>query len=126
MSGQALIRAFVADWFSRFDRLDPPSHFLPNLAQDVHWNAPDSDLALHGHERFLAWYEDVLATFERPTEHDIINIVEADGAVSFDVQLRAITQAGERVVVNAHESWRYEIEASGTPIITHYDVSINS
>ena len=124
MDTNQIIKDFITDWFQRFDRLDPVEAFLPNLAPNVDWNAPDSDLSLTGHDRFKAWYDDILETFERPTTHDVSNVVIGDGVAEFDVKLGARTKAGESVALTAREVWRFQQSEAGQPLITQYDVSI--
>lgn len=118
------IQAFIADWFQRFDRLDPVDAFLPNLHPDVVWDMPDVNEALHGHARFKDWYAYILNTFARPTVHDLSDIQVTDKEVSFSVELRAKLLDGSALNVTAHEQWRYEIDRDGQPIITHYAVQI--
>jgi hypothetical protein len=47
------VRAFIADWFARFDRLAPIDAFLPNLHPQVDWDMwpaagfKDGNLSFH-------------------------------------------------------------------------------
>lgn len=120
MQDNQKIKDFIADWFSRFDRLDPIEAFLPDLAPDVDWDMPDADLSLTGHDRFKAWYEAILNTFERPTEHEISNIEIADGSLSFYVVLRARFKNGGSIEAKVREEWRFDVRPDGSPLLTHY------
>lgn len=114
------IRGFIADWFARFDRLDPIDAFLPDLHPDVEWDTPDIDTALGGHDRVRAWYRGVLETLQRPTEHHVSKIVIKPGAAQFEVLFRATTVAGDLIEASVQEDWRFETRADGRPLITHY------
>lgn len=103
------IRGFIADWFARFDRLDPIDAFLPDI-----------DTALGGHDRVRAWYRGVLETLLRPTEHHVSKIVIKPGAAQFEVLFRATTVAGDLIEASVQEDWRFETRADGRPLITHY------
>lgn len=116
------MRAFIEDWFRRFDRLDPVDAFLPNLHHDVVWDMPDIDHDLHGHARFKAWYEQVLSTFAPPTVHDLHDIQITENEVRFSVELRARQLDGTPFHVTAKERWRYSLTSAGVPLITHYTI----
>lgn len=117
------IRLFIADWFARFDRLDPIDAFLPDLHPDVHWDMPDVDTTLNGHDRVRAWYRGALANLQRPTEHHVSNVAITPGAAQFDVLFRAATVAGERLEARVRENWRFETRPDGRPLITHYSAT---
>ena len=114
------IRSFIADWFARFDRLDPIGEFLPDLHPDVHWDMPDVDTTLSGHDRVRAWYRGVLETLQRPTEHHVSKVAIKPGAAQFEVLFRATTVAGEQIEARVQENWRFETRPDGRPLITHY------
>jgi len=114
------IPAFIADWFGRFDRLDPIEAFLPDLHPQVDWDMPDVDPSLTGHGRVKAWYVGVLDTFQRPTEHHLSNISVGDGTASFHVFFRARTHSGDWVEASVREDWRFEVQPNGRPLITSY------
>lgn len=114
------IPAFIADWFARFDRLDPIDAFLPDLHRQVDWDMPDVDPSLSGHDRVRAWYAGVLETFQRPTEHHVSNIRVGDGTASLEVLLRARTFDGQLIEARVREDWRFDIRPDGRPLITHY------
>ena len=114
------VHSFIADWFQRFDRLDPVEAFLPDLHPDVVWDMPDIDPNLHGHARFKAWYAAVLDTLVPPTEHHLSNITVAGNTATFNVQLRARTRDGTTIQANVREDWHFTPRADGTPLITHY------
>ncbi|PLK70268.1 hypothetical protein C0V73_12875 [Rhizobium sp. TH135] len=124
MDKKQIMYNFITDWFYRFDRLDPVDAFLPNLHPDVEWDMPDVDRTLHGHARFRAWYVGVLASFLRPTQHDLSEIDVQEGTVSFKVRLRAQLAQGSHVDVTAREIWRYQLSEEGFPLLTHYSVKI--
>ena len=124
MSTSPDVPAFIADWFARFDRLDPIGSFLPDLHPNVHWDMPDVDPALTGHQRVRAWYHGVLETFQRPTEHHVSNIQYDETSATFEVLFRARTFAGEIVEAHVREHWRFEIRPNGRPLITHYTAEI--
>lgn len=83
------IRSFIADWFARFDRLDPIDAFLLDFHPDVDWDMPDVDTTLSGHDRVRAWYRGVLETLQRPTEHHVSKIAIEPGTARFEVLFRA-------------------------------------
>jgi hypothetical protein len=114
------IRRFIADWFVRFDRLDPIEAFLPDLHPNVNWDMPDVDTTLSGHDRVRAWYRGVLETLQRPTEHHVSNVAITPGVAQFEVLFRATTVAGERLEARVQENWRFETRPNGSPLITHY------
>ena len=118
------IPAFIADWFARFDRLEPIEAFLPDLHPQVHWDMPDIDLSLTGHDRVRAWYIGVLETLQRPTEHHVSNIRVGDGTASFEVLLRARTFDGQLIEARVHEDWRFDFRPDGRPLITHYSAQM--
>lgn len=124
MNSNTTINDFIADWFHRFDRLEPAEAFLADLHPEVDWNMPNVDPELHGHERFRAWYADILKTFQRPTEHHVSDISVAGDAASFKVLLRARTIDGEAIEINVREHWRFKLRADGRPLITHYSVEL--
>lgn len=114
------IRAFIADCFSRFDRLDPIEAFLGDLHPGVDWNMPDIDPALTGYDRVRAWYVGVLETLQRPTEHHISKIKITPGAAEFEVLFRAKTVGGDSIEARVQENWRFDIRPDGRPVITFY------
>jgi ketosteroid isomerase-like protein len=118
------MQAFIANWFARFDRLDPVDAFLPNLHPDVIWDMPDIDASLHGHDRFRAWYATVLSTFTSPTTHRLSDIHITENEVRFTVEMHANLLDGAPVHITAKEHWRYSLTAAGSPLITHYTVEI--
>ncbi|WP_170328486.1 hypothetical protein [Ruegeria arenilitoris] len=120
MANDTQIRDFIADWFARFDRLDPIDAFLPDLHPQVDWDMPDTDRTLPGHDRVRAWYAGVLATLQSPTEHRVSDISVGDGAASFTVLFRARTFGGDTIEANVREDWRFDIRPDGRPYITHY------
>ena len=120
MTDNPEIRAFIADWFSRFDRLDPIEAFLGDLHPDVDWDMPDVDTALSGHDRVCAWYAAVLDTFQRPTEHHVSEIKITPGAAEFEVLFRAKLLGGGTIEARVQENWRYETRPDGRPLITFY------
>ncbi|WP_170753471.1 nuclear transport factor 2 family protein [Ruegeria lacuscaerulensis] len=118
------IRGFIADWFARFDRLDPIDAFLPDLHPDVDWDMLDVDTTLTGHDRVRAWYRGVLETLQRPTEHHVSKIAIKPNAAQFEVLFRATTVAGDRIEARVHENWRFEKRSDGRPLITHYSAQL--
>ena len=124
MSNETQIRAFIADWFARFDRLDPIEAFLPDLHPDVDWDMPDTDPALLGHDRVRAWYAGVLSTLQRPTEHHVSNIQVTPGAAQFEVLFRARTTTGETIEARVQENWRFDTRPDGRPLITKYSAKL--
>jgi len=120
MTHETEIRAFVADWFARFDRLEPIDAFLTDLHPNVVWDMPGIDLALAGHARVRDWYAGVLKTFESPTEHHVSQLEIGAETVSFNVLFRARTHQGDTVEAHVHEDWRIEIRPDGRPLITQY------
>ena len=118
------IRAFIADWFARFDRLDPIEAFLPDLHPDVNWDMPDTDRNLMGHDRVRAWYGNVLETLQRPTEHHVSNVKITLNEARFEVLFRARTVAGETIEARVQEYWRYDIRPDGRPLITSYSANL--
>ncbi|PSL19380.1 hypothetical protein [Shimia abyssi] len=117
---QQIVRAFIADWFSRFDRLEPIDAFLPDLHPQVDWDMMDVDRSLFGHDRVRAWYVGVLQTLKAPTEHHVSDIEVGDGEASFNVLFRAKTYDGATIQANVHERWCFDIRADGRPLITKY------
>lgn len=115
-----MIRSFIADWFARFDRLDPIEAFLPDLHPEVDWDMPDADQGLNGHDRVRAWYSGVLSSFVAPTEHHISDIEIGDGTISFTVLMRARTHDARLIEAHVHEDWRFVLRPDGRPLITHY------
>lgn len=124
MTDTSKISGFIADWFARFDRLDPIDAFLPDLHPQVDWDMPDVDRALTGHARVRAWYEGVLATLQRPTEHHVSDIEIGDGRAAFTVLFRARTHDGAQIEARVREHWRFDLQADGRPLITHYSAQI--
>ncbi|MCA0907719.1 hypothetical protein LCM27_15055 [Ruegeria marisrubri] len=124
MTQNTEIRAFIADWFARFDRLDPIDAFLADLHPDVDWDMPDADPRLSGHARVRAWYAGVLETFQSPTEHHASDIETGDGWASFNVLFRARTHAGDTVEAHVREDWRFDTRPDGRPLITHYSARL--
>ena len=124
MTDTSKISAFIADWFARFDRLNPIDAFLPDLHPQVDWDMPDVDRALTGHARVRAWYEGVLAPLQRPTEHHVSDIEIGDGRAAFTVLFRARTHDGAQIEARVREHWRFDLQADGRPLITHYSAQI--
>lgn len=120
----AMIRAFVADWFARFDRLEPIDAFLPDLHPQVDWDMMDADRSLSGHDCVRSWYQGVLNTFQAPTEHHVSGIEIGEGKVSFAVLFRARTFDGATVEANVRENWRFDIRPDGRPLITTYTAEL--
>ncbi|MBE1284169.1 MAG: hypothetical protein GJ676_12735 [Rhodobacteraceae bacterium] len=118
------VTSFIADWFERFDQLAPIGSFLPDLHPQVHWDMPDTDPDLHGHDRVRDWYDKVLATFTRPTEHHVTDIQVSDHDATFNVLFRGRTHQGELIELSVRETWRFEIRADGRPLITQYSASL--
>ncbi len=114
------IRGFIADWFARFDRLDPIEMFLRNLHPEVAWEMPDADNSLTGHDRVRAWYAEVLKTLQRPTEHHVSKIDISPDTARFEVLFRARTFSGEPIEARVQESWRFDTRPDGRPLITSY------
>ncbi len=114
------IRSFIADWFARFDRLDPIDAFLPDLHPDVDWDMPDVDTALSGHDRVRAWYRGVLEALQRPTEHHISKVEIKPDTAQFEVLFCATTVSGDHIEARVQEHWRFETRPDGRPLITHY------
>ncbi len=117
------IRGFIADWFARFDRLDPIDAFLPDLHPDVDWGMPDVDTTLSGHDRVRAWYRGVLETLQRPTEHHVSKIAIKPDEAQFEVLFRAATVSGDHIEARVQEHWRFETRPDGRPLITHYSTT---
>ncbi len=124
MNDYSEIRSFIADWFARFDRLDPIEAFLQDLHPDVDWDMPDVDTTLKGQERVRAWYANVLATLQRPTEHHVSKIEVTPGAAQFEVVFRAKTVAGESIEARVQENWRFDVKPNGRPLITSYSAKL--
>lgn len=124
MTPDKQIHNFIADWFARFDRLDPIDVFLTDLHPLVEWDMPDADPALSGHERVRAWYAGVLNTLLAPTEHHVSNIKVGDKTVSFTVLFCAQTYQGDKIEARVQENWRFEIRPDGRPLITHYSARL--
>ena len=115
---------FIGDWFARFDRLDPIDAFLPDLHPQVVWDMPDIDRALTGHARVRAWYDGVLATLQRPTEHHVSDIEIGKGQAAFTVLFRARTHDGTPIEARVREHWRFDLRPDGKPLITHYSAQM--
>jgi hypothetical protein len=124
MTSETRMIRFITDWFQRFDRLDPPEAFLPNLAPDVEWDMPDIDPGLHGHNRFLAWYAGIRDLLEAPTEHRISGIALQGNSVSFTAAVAARTKSGEHLELTAEETWQFRFREDGEPLITHYSAKL--
>lgn len=124
MTDVAKITDFIADWFARFDRLDPVEAFLRDLHPQVNWEMPDADSRLNGHARVRAWYAGVLDTLQRPTEHHVSNIEIDPGQARFTVLFRARTQDGTQIEARVREHWRYDLQPDGRPLITSYSAQI--
>ncbi|NOD77709.1 MULTISPECIES: nuclear transport factor 2 family protein [unclassified Ruegeria] len=124
MNDYPKIRSFIADWFARFDRLDPIEAFLEDLHPDVDWDMPDVDATLTGHARVRAWYTDVLATLQRPTEHHVSKIKVTPGATEFEVLFRATTVSGEHIEARVQENWRFDTRPDGRPLITVHSAKL--
>lgn len=120
----AKTRAFVADWFHRFDRLDPIDAFLPDLHPDVDWDMMDVDRTLTGHGRVRAWYAGVLQSFQAPTEHHVSNLAIGDGKLSFNVLFRARTFDSTLIEANVREQWQFDTRPDGRPLITKYSAHL--
>lgn len=118
------LEGFIADWFARFDRLDPIDAFLPDLHPQVVWDMPDIDRALNGHARVRAWYDGVLATLQRPTEHHVGDIDIGNGRAAFTVLFRARTHDGTLIEARVREHWRFDLRPDGKPLITHYSAQM--
>ncbi|MES0811816.1 hypothetical protein ABLO27_20170 [Roseibium sp. SCPC15] len=123
MSNEAAMRAFITDWFQRFDRLDPPEAFLEDLDPNVEWNMPDVSVSLSGHERFLDWYAGVLESFEAPTEHHVSKISAGRSSADFEVLFRARLKNGSCVEMKVREQWQYVLRPDGQPLITRYSAT---
>ncbi|MEM9629750.1 MAG: NAD(P)H-dependent oxidoreductase [Pseudomonadota bacterium] len=123
MSNEAVMKTFIADWFQRFDRLDPPEAFLKDLDRNVEWDMPNVSPSLHGHDRFLDWYAGVLESFEAPTEHHVSKIALDSGTAEFEVLFRARLKDGSSVEARVREQWRYILRPEGQPLITHYSAT---
>lgn len=115
-----LIWAFIADWFTRFDRLEPIDAFLSDLHPQVDWDMPDVDRSLAGHDRVRSWYKGVLETFQSPTEHHVSDIQISEGKATFTVLFRAKTFDETTVEANVREHWHFDIRPGGRPLITTY------
>lgn len=109
------IRAFIADWFARFDRLNPIEAFLPDSHPGVEWNMPDLDTDLTGHDRVRLSYAGVLETPRKPTEHYVSEADVTPGTASFEVLFRAKTNTGNRVVAPVRVDWQFAIRSEGRP-----------
>ncbi|MDD7911531.1 nuclear transport factor 2 family protein [Pseudovibrio exalbescens] len=120
MTHEDPIRLFIAQWFRRLDRLDPPETFLPFLDPEVEWNLPDADHTLHGHDRFLAWYQSILDVVEPPCTHHVSNIVVDKDTVEFDVCVEARLVSGQVMHERAHETWLFTTTAGGSISIKRY------
>ncbi len=118
------IRGFIADWFARFDRLEPIEAFLPDLHPDVDWDMPDVDTTLNGHDRVRAWYRGVLETLQRPTQHHVSHVAITPGAAQFEVLFRATTREEDHIEARVQENWRFVTRPDGRPLITHYSAKI--
>ena len=118
------IRAFIVEWFQRFDRLDPIDVFLPDLHPEVVWDMPDVDRTLSGHARERDWYETVQAALQRPTEHHVSKIKIASDTAEFEVLFRARNVSGSALEVRVQESWRFERRPDGRPLITYYSAKV--
>ncbi|UWQ90854.1 hypothetical protein K3727_19220 [Rhodobacteraceae bacterium M382] len=119
-----IVRAFIADWFARFDRLEPVDAFLSDLHPQVGWDMIDIDRTLSGHDRVRSWYQGVLNTFQAPTEHHVSDIEIGEGKVSFTVLFRANTFDGTTVEANVREHWRFDTRPDGRPLITTYTAEL--
>lgn len=115
---------FIADWFARFDRLDPIEAFLSDLHPQVEWDMLDVDRNLNGHDRVRSWYAGVLETFQAPTEHHVSDIKVSRNQVTFIVLFRATTFQGEILELRVLEHWRFDQRPNGRPLITHYSAQI--
>ncbi|MEX0300791.1 MAG: nuclear transport factor 2 family protein [Leisingera sp.] len=118
------MHSFIADWFGRFDRLEPVEAFLADLHPNVDWDMPDADPNLEGHARVRAWYAGVLDTFQRPTEHHVTGITVGGSTVSFYVTFRSRTLRGGTIEAHVREDWRFEPRPNGRPLITHYSARL--
>lgn len=124
MQTETRMKAFIADWFGRFDRLDPVEAFLPDLHPDVDWDMEDADRSLHGHARFKAWYAQILKTLQAPTEHEISDIRLSGNTVTFRVAVRARLMDGTPISLTAAERWTFALREDGAPLITAYAAKI--
>ncbi|MEX0277893.1 MAG: hypothetical protein AB3N19_10270 [Ruegeria sp.] len=115
MPNDTNIRAFIADWFARFDRLDPIEAFLPDLHPDVERNMPDLDTDLTGHDRVRLCYAGVLETLRKPTEHHVSEADVTPGTTSFEVLFRAKTKTGNRDEAPVSVDWQFAIRSDGRP-----------
>lgn len=118
------VRAFIADWFARFDRLEPIDAFLPDLHPQVDWDMPDVDCSLTGHDRVRSWYQGVLNSFQAPTEHHVSDIEVGAGTATFIVLFRAATFDGVTVEARVREHWRFDLRPDGRPLITSYSAEL--
>lgn len=124
MTDHSEIRAFIVNWFARFDRLDPIEAFLPDLHPDVDWDMPDADISLKGHDRVRAWYAGILETLQRPTEHHISKVEVTSNTAQFEVLFRAKTVTGDQIEAYVQEYWRFDTRPDGNPLITSYSATL--
>ncbi|WED23434.1 NAD(P)H-dependent oxidoreductase [Vibrio sp. JC009] len=131
-SADSRIRKFVAEWFSKFDRMAPESsYFTSHLAQDVRWVMPDAEF--NGHEGFRDWYAIALRTFKPGCQHlvDQVQITESEEGYDVELRIRVLAETfedsifkGEEANFLANETWKLTLDDKGQITISDYRVAV--
>jgi len=120
------LRAFVAEWFSWFDRQADEGVFVAHLAaKGLHMRLPET--TLQSAEDFKRWYKGIRSKFAW-NAHDLGAIVVSRDAVgNYLVQLpvvwRAHSRVGQDVTLHVRQSWKVSREMDGRFVIADYVVS---